>query len=190
MHPFRHKQLTSFQQFTFRRREKTMRLRILFLTCCAFAIGVSIFTQNSRAVSPQESDKGKPAVVARKGFQEVSEWVTKSADMVPAEKYSYKPVDTVRTFGQLIGHITDSYNYFCAHASGNKVQWADPAEKGTTDKATLLPKLKEAVDKCNTAYASDSGQIEPLFTNVAQTSLHDGNVFRELSMMGMKRPSS
>lgn len=34
-------------------------------------------------------------------------WVTKAADMVPAEKYTYRPADTVRTFGQLIGHIAD-----------------------------------------------------------------------------------
>ncbi len=46
--------------------------------------------------------------------------MTKSAEMVPAEKYNYKPVDTVRTFGQLIAHITDSYNFFCARGGGQK----------------------------------------------------------------------
>jgi len=96
----------------------------------------------------------------------------------------------VRTFGQLIGHITDSLNYFCAHGAGNKVQWADPAEKGTTDKATLVPKLKEAVDKCNAVYGSDSAQIEPLMENIAHTNLHYGNLITYLRMMGMKPPSS
>ena len=37
-------------------------------------------------------------------------------DLVPADKYNYRPAPSVRTFGQLIGHIADSYNYNCAIA--------------------------------------------------------------------------
>ena len=70
------------------------------------------------------------------------------------------------------------------------MQWADPAEKGTTDKATLVPKLKEAVDKCSAVYGSDSAQIEPLIENIAHTNLHYGNLITYLRMMGMKPPSS
>jgi len=167
-----------------------MKIRILFLLCCASMIAVAISTQTTTPAAAQESDTAKTNAALRKDFAEVSGWITKSADLVPAEKYNYKPVDTVRTFGQLIGHITDSYNYFCAHGSGNKVQWADPAEKGSTDKATLVPKLKEALDKCNAAYASDSSQIAPLLTNIGHTNLHYGNLITYIRMMGMKPPSS
>ena len=166
-----------------------MKTMIVFLIGCALAMSIFLCSTPERAAA-QESDKAKTTTVVRKGFQEVSGWVSKSADMVPAEKYNYKPVDTVRTFGQLIGHITDSLNYFCATGAGNKVQWADPAEKGTTDKATLVPKLKEAVDKCNAVYGSDSAQIEPLIENIAHTNLHYGNLITYLRMMGMKPPSS
>jgi uncharacterized damage-inducible protein DinB len=167
----------------------TMKIRILMFAC-ALLVAVTISTQRTRSVSAQETDKAKTATALRKNFQQVSSWVTASADLVPPEKYNYKPVDTVRTFGQLIGHITDSYNYFCAHGVGNKVQWADPAEKGNTDKATLLPKLKEALDKCNAAYASDAGQMGPLMDNVGHTNLHYGNLITYIRMMGMKPPSS
>ena len=83
-----------------------MKPAIVFLICCALAMSILLSSTAERA-SAQESDKAKTATVVRKGFQEVSGWVSKSADMVPAEKYNYKPVDTVRTFGQLIGHNTD-----------------------------------------------------------------------------------
>jgi len=126
----------------------------------------------------------------KNAFNEVNEWVTKAAEMVPADKYNYRPVDTVRTFGQLIAHVTDSYNYFCAHGVGNKVEWTTPIEKGATDKDTLLPKLKEAVGKCNAAYSSGNGQFRPLFTNVGHTSLHYGNIITYMRMMGLKPPSS
>jgi uncharacterized damage-inducible protein DinB len=167
-----------------------MRIRIFLFACCLLLVAVCLGTKTTFPVKAQEPEKPKSAEILRKGFQEVSTWVTKSADMVPAEKYSYKPVDTVRSFGQIIGHITDSYNFFCARGSGNKVEWADPAEKGTTDKATLVPKLKEAVDKCNAVYATDNGQLAPLMENIAHTNLHYGNLITYLRMMGMKPPSS
>jgi hypothetical protein len=73
---------------------------------------------------------------------------------------------------------------------GNKVEWTTPVEKGATDKDTLLPKLKEAVGKCNTAYSSGSGQMRPLFINVGHTNLHYGNIITYMRMMGLKPPSS
>jgi len=167
-----------------------MRIRIFLFACCLLLVAVCLVTKPALLVKAQEPEKPKSTEILRKGFQEVSTWVTKSADMVPAEKYNYKPVDTVRSFGQIIGHITDSYNFFCARGAGTKVDWADPAEKGTTDKATLVPKLKEAVDKCNAVYATDNGQLAPLMENIAHTNLHYGNLITYLRMMGMKPPSS
>jgi DinB superfamily len=167
-----------------------MKIRTFLLICAVLLVVGSIATSQPTPVAAQEPGKTNPSVAVKKGFEEVSGWVTKSAEMVPAEKYNYKPVDTVRTFGQLVAHITDSYNFFCARGAGQKNQWSDAVEKGTIDKATLVPKLKEAVDKCNTVYGSESSQVVPLFENVAHTNLHYGNLITYLRMMGMKPPSS
>ena len=161
-----------------------MKLRILAVVSCLLLSAASSFAQTAPDKTPDV------ATEMRNGFNEVNDWVMKAAEMVPADKYSYRPVDTVRTFGQLIAHVTDSYNYFCAHGVGNKVEWATPIEKGATDKDTLLPKLKEAVGKCNAAYGSGNGQFRPLFTNVGHTSLHYGNIITYMRMMGLKPPSS
>jgi len=125
----------------------------------------------------------------KKGFNEVNDWVVKAAEMVPADKYSYKPTDTVRTFGQLIAHITDSYNYFCAQAVGKKVE-GEAVEKGSTEKDALLPKLKEAVGRCTAAYDAKNAQFGPLFGNVGHTNLHYGNIITYMRMLGLKPPSS
>jgi uncharacterized damage-inducible protein DinB len=161
-----------------------MKLRILLVLCCVCMLAASSFAQSAPDKTPDVSTE------LRNGFNEVNDWVTKAAEMVPADKYNYRPVDTVRTFGQLIAHITDSYNYFCAHSAGNKVEWSDAVEKGATDKDTLLPKLKEAVGKCNAAYSSGNAQLRPLFSNVGHTSLHYGNIITYMRMMGLKPPSS
>ena len=126
----------------------------------------------------------------RKSFGEVGGWVTKSAELVAADKYSYRPTNTVRTFGKLIGHLVDSYAYYCAQAAGRNVEWGDPAEKGATDKATLAPKLKQATDACQAAYAAGASNVGPLVDNVGHTNLHYGNIITYLRMLGLTPPSS
>ena len=128
------------------------------------------------------------AAALRSGFDEVSGWVTKAAELVPADKYTYRPAPTVRTFGQLIAHVADAHNYFCARAAGRNVQWSDAIEKGSTDKATLAQKLKESIDACNAVYGTS--QAPPLMSNIAHTSLHYGNIITYMRMLGLVPPSS
>ncbi|HJR36238.1 MAG TPA: hypothetical protein VJ817_14875, partial [Gemmatimonadales bacterium] len=64
------------------------------------------------AVPPAPRPDDPLAMVSR-GFTEVSGWVLRAAEAVPADKYGYRPAATVRTFAQLIGHIADSHNYYC-----------------------------------------------------------------------------
>lgn len=159
-----------------------MKLRILLILSCLLFSATSIYAQ---AAAPADT-----ATLLRDNFNEVSGWVSKAAETVPEDKYSYKPVDSVRTFGQLVAHIADSYNYFCARGAGNNVEWADPIEKGATDKATLMPKLKQALDRCTEAYKGNNGRVGPLLGNMGHTSLHYGNIITYMRMMGLKPPSS
>jgi uncharacterized damage-inducible protein DinB len=121
------------------------------------------------------------------GFDEVAGFITKAAEMVPAERWNYKPVATVRTFGELAAHVADGYNYYCGSAT-RQVEWSDAVEKGPTDKATVMARLKAATDAC--AEASASGRIMPLLQNISHSSLHYGNMITYLRMMGLTPPSS
>src|SRR5581483_6534075 len=125
----------------------------------------------------------------RESFGKVSGWVMRAAELVPADKYNYRPASSVRTFGQLIGHIADSYNYNCAIAAGRNVQWSDAIEKGSTDKATLVQKLKQAGDACNAAY-SRTGQAGALIENIGHTNLHYGNIVTYMRLLGLVPPSN
>ncbi|HEY7474015.1 MAG TPA: DinB family protein, partial [Vicinamibacterales bacterium] len=118
-----------------------------------------------------------------------SAWVTKSAALVPPDKYTYQPTKTVRTFGQLIAHVADAYDYYCGRAAGKDVQWSDATEKGKLDKVTLAAKLKQSTDAC-TAVFNGKGDPGQLLANIAHTSLHYGNVITYLRMLGLTPPSS
>jgi len=129
------------------------------------------------------------ALAVKRGFTQVSDWITRGAEMVPADKYSYRPVGTVRTFGQLVAHVVDGSRFYCGRGAGRNVQWTDATEKGTTTKAALTQALKQAFAECNTAY-DGANQFPPLMENVAHSSLHYGNMITYLRMMGMVPPSS
>jgi uncharacterized damage-inducible protein DinB len=137
----------------------------------------------------QQPRAGEMAPGFLHGFTEVSGWVIKAAELVPADKYSYRPAASVRSFGQQIAHIADSYNYFCATAAGRKVQWSDAIEKGSTDKAALVQKLKQSTGECSAAYVA-TGHAAPLMANIAHTNLHYGNIITYMRMLGLVPPSS
>ena len=149
---------------------------------------VGILLLSAGSVRAQEPDAKQTAALLGKSFAELSGWILKSAEIVPADKYSYKPAPTVRTFGEQLGHIADGSNYFCGRAAGKKVQWSDATAQGKTDKATVVPKLKEALDACTAAHGT--GALVMLIQNYGHANLHYGNMVTYMRMLGLVPPSS
>jgi len=155
-----------------------------------YPINFMITKVATESMPAQQPNNVNTAAELHKNFSEVADWISKAADMVPAEKYNYKPVDTVRSFGQIVAHVADASNFFCARGAGENVKYSDAIEKGGTDKATLVPKLKQAFEKCEAAYSSGNAQFAPLISNLGHTSLHYGNIITYMRLLGMKPPSS
>ena len=149
----------------------------------ALAFGADLPAQSGGRAAGEDLSAG-----LRQSFEQVSGWIARSADLVPAEKYTYQPVKTVRTFGQLIGHVADGYLYYCGRAAGRKVEWSDATANGKTDKATIVASLKQAQAVCAAAHASS--QAPMLIENLNHAHLHYGNVITYLRMLGLTPPSS
>ena len=130
------------------------------------------------------------AAAGKQGFAEVSGWLLKAAEMVPPDKYSYKPAPTVRTYGEMLGHVADGYNYFCGRAAGKKVEWSDATAQGKTDKATIVAALKTATSACTAAHNGAGSRSPLLIQNYGHTNLHYGNVVTYMRMLGLVPPSS
>ena len=59
--------------------------------------------------TPQLQSAANPLTSATKtAYDIVKGFITKAAEKVPEDRYSFKPSPDVRTFGQLIGHIADA----------------------------------------------------------------------------------
>ena len=160
-----------------------MRITILVSTCLILAAGVYGGAQQPPAPTANAAVKA--------GFEEVSGWLAAAAELVPAEKYTYKPVNTVRSFGELMAHAADGMNWYCGSATAAKdLPWSDAVEKGGTSKPKVVAALKSATAGCAAAYASPTARLEKLMGNVAHSNLHYGNAIVYLRMLGLKPPSS
>jgi uncharacterized damage-inducible protein DinB len=160
-----------------------MRITPLVSICLVLAAGVHGAAQQSPAPTANAAVKA--------GFEEVSGWLAAAAELVPAEKYTYKPVATVRSFGELMAHAADGMNWFCGSATAAKdLPWSDAVEKGGATKPKVVAALKSATAGCAKAYASPTARIDKLMANVAHSSLHYGNAITYLRMLGLKPPSS
>ena len=112
-----------------------MKLKVSCAACGLLAVLAGVHLQGRGEAQAAQN----PAGFLGKGFSEVSGWITQSAELVPADKYSYRPIGTVRTFGQQIAHVADAYAYYCGSATAGKaVEWTDAVEKAGGDKATIV----------------------------------------------------
>jgi uncharacterized damage-inducible protein DinB len=134
----------------------------------------------------------------------ISKILLSAAEKMPEEHFTFRPVETVRTFGQIVGHVADSQYLFCSIASGAKNP-APKIEQTKTSKADLVAALKEAFTYCESSYAAMNdvagaektkfgGREMPklgIFSiNQAHTMEHYGNMVTYMRMKGVVPPTS
>ena len=132
------------------------------------------------------------------------DFTLKVAEQMPEADYAFKPVATVRSFGQLIGHVAGSQNAMCAMALGDPEKSEDEIEKSATTKAQLVAALRASSEYCRRAYAQTGtaaaadatvygekqSRIAALALNAVHDAEHYGNVVTYLRIKGMVPPSS
>jgi len=88
---------------------------------------------------------------AMQAYTGIKNNLTKLADKVPEDTYGYKPTDSIRTLGQLIGHVADANLRTCSAVNGE----LKPATAGKmTAKADLVGALKASFDECDKAFGT------------------------------------
>ncbi|MGH7582152.1 MAG: DinB family protein [Gemmatimonadales bacterium] len=75
-----------------------------------------------------------------------------AADAMPAEHYNYKPTPAQMSFGDVVAHLAEGNDYFCAAIGGMKAP--ERSKVAATDsKDVLVARLKETFAFCDTALA-------------------------------------
>jgi len=148
---------------------------------------------------------GDPAVRSlRDLWKDVTRNVTLAAAEVPESLYSFKPTASVRSFGQLIGHVAGAQFNMCAVALGEAPRPEDAVESTQTTKAALVAALRASTEFCERAYAQSdaAGQKQAMLFGQTRTRLsilglnaihngeHYGNLVTYMRINGMVPPSS
>jgi uncharacterized damage-inducible protein DinB len=175
--------------------------RILSVLTLVAAFPASAIAQAPAAAKPSPD----PAITAlRANWQQVIDNIAVAATELTEGEYAYRPVATVRTFGELIGHIAGSQNMMCAAALGEPQPAEDAVERTAKTKAALVEALRQSNAYCAKAYAISAsaaagstqlfGSAMTRFGALTLNAVHDGehygNIITYMRMMGKVPPSS
>jgi uncharacterized damage-inducible protein DinB len=137
-------------------------------------------------------------------YGRVKDMLLRSAQKMPEENYNFKPTDTVRSYGQILGHVADAQYLFCSIALGEK----NPdlkIEQTKTSKADLIAALNSAFAYCDKAYdgmtdasatqmvklfGNDTPRLAALTVNNMHNMEHYGNLVTYMRLKNIVPPSS
>lgn len=177
-------------------------LRILLL--CLFAPAAVVLAQENPP-APAGATQESPFVTNSEFvYRVVSGVLLEAAERTPEEHYDFRPTDSVRTFGQIVGHVADAQYMFCSVAIGEKNP-APQIEKTRTSKAEIISALQEAFTYCGRLYDSmtdtsaaqmvklmgrDMPKLGVLTVNQSHLMEHYGNLVTYMRMKEMLPPTS
>src|SRR5215218_6178526 len=156
----------------------------------------------SQETAKAASSPGLDAVRAM--WETQSAYLIRSAEQMPEADYAFKPVATVRTFGQQIAHVAGSQYSMCAAALGDSPKAEDEIEKSMGSKAQLVAALRASSEYCRRAYAMSDAEaartvsmygethtrLWALALNATHDGEHYGNLITYQRIKGMVPPSS
>src|SRR5688572_2217423 len=168
-----------------------------------------VFTTFDIRVMAQSPASGGPVSSAvRSAWEGAKRNLAQSAEVMPESDYAFRPVETVRTFGQILAHVAGANYVFCAAAKGEKPPHAEDAfEKTATTRAQITKALNDSIAYCDAAYASlddkragetvdlpfgmgKGARALPLMLNTGHLQEHYGNLVTYFRIKGMVPPSS
>lgn len=136
-----------------------------------------------------------PEQVLQGNWDAIGSKVIAMAEDWPAEKYSYRPNDQVRTFGQILVHIAAS-NYFAINpASGKSSQdlQDDPKQYQTKEEIVAFVKKSFADGDAALKAGGDAGAIKNLrywVGIIEHSGEHFGNLVTYYRNNGVVPPES
>jgi hypothetical protein len=123
-----------------------------------------------------------PAIIAGQGapvaqaFRENATAVGKNlmaaAEVMPADKYAYKPTAPQMSYGEIVVHLIQGNDFLCGAIGGMKAPTRTKIA-ATDDKAALVARLRETFQFCDQAFVAldDSKLTEqlPMFGGKTQS---------------------
>jgi uncharacterized damage-inducible protein DinB len=179
-----------------------MRRLAVFVGAAALVPALSLGAQEMQhAQHGQQHGIGMASV--KPLYESIKGFILRSAEVMPAEHFAFRPAEGVRTYGELLGHVANASYMFCATAKGEKSPSTTDFEK-VTSREELQAGLRAAFEYCDSAYQMDEmkameettmfgqkgSRLWVLNFNVAHDNEHYGNLVTYMRIKGVTPPSS
>jgi uncharacterized damage-inducible protein DinB len=173
----------------------------------AFVMGVVLATMIPAGARAQGGANPISAAIQSQ-WASVRAYIQRCAEQMPEANYGFRPVDTVRTFGQVLAHVAGANYEFCAAAKGEKSPHGEADfEKTATTKAQIAKAVNDSLAYCDGAYKAltdrtaaevvnlpfgmgKSPRVGVLTMNVGHMNEHYGNLVTYFRIRGIVPPSS
>lgn len=170
-----------------------MRKTTVSLAILGF-LGLAFCSTTVKAQSTPHKASG-PEQVLQRNWDEIGSKVIAMAEDWPADKYSYRPNNQVRTFGQILVHIA-SANYFAINpATGKSVKGIqdDPKQYQTKEQIVTFVKKSFADGDAALKAGGNAGALKNLRDWVGiieHSGEHFGNLVTYYRNNGVVPPES
>ena len=175
----------------------------ILLMCLVASMTVAVAQDKPASTAPAQENPF--STFNKHVYERLKNILLRSAEKMPEENYNFKPVETVRSYGQIIGHLADAQYYFCSVALGEKNP-APKIEQTKTSKADLIAALKDAFAYCDKAYDGmtdasatqivklfgdkDTPKLDVLTVNNMHSIEHYGNLVTYMRLKTIVPPTS
>ena len=152
-----------------------------------------------------QQSTGAPTAALAKAFGAIASDLKAAAENMPADSYGFRPVAGVRSFGQIVAHVSGGHFLYCSQAAGSRLSpelarrlnevrpFSDVETESTArpfTKDQLVALLSESIAYCDAVYAGAAGSADALIGNVAHDNEHYGNLVTYLRLKGLVPPST
>lgn len=190
-------------------------MRVMLCSAVTIALATAVVSAQAGSAAKAASRTASTAAAnplsdaLRSQWKSVKTYYLKSADEMPEENYGFKPVDTVRSYGEIIAHVAGANYLICSAAKGEKSPHGENEfVTSATTREAIIKAAKESVAYCDAAFdaATDSAlskmvasPFSPngklplgavLVDNIGHVNEHYGNLVTYLRIKGLVPPSS
>jgi hypothetical protein len=136
-----------------------------------------------------------PADSVRGNFADINRKILAMAKDFPEDKYGYRLKPEMRSFGEVIVHVTSGIVYAAKAGRGEKVKWDEIDPKGYATKASIVALLEKSIADAEAAAKSlpDSSftkTVEPWDDVTEHSAEHYGLLVAYYRANGMVPPES
>jgi uncharacterized damage-inducible protein DinB len=155
-------------------------------------------------VAAQQTPTDPLSAALKRQWDTVALNLKESAEAVPADRYSFRPSQDVKTFAGEMGHAANTHYFFCARIKGeanpNKADYEKETSKDALVKAVIAANeycssvINAANDKWLMEMVGQGPQAQPrgavLAAHIAHSNETYGTVVPYMRMSGIIPPST